>query len=74
LLTLSSVGRTCTYRDHLIRLLKERSNDYAKVLTPESVPWYARVTSSFVLQALPFIALLLWLVVLVYLVARSVAA
>jgi hypothetical protein len=71
LLTLSSVGRTCAYRDHLIGMLKERSHDYSKILSPNTFPWYSKVTSSFVLQTLPTVSLILWFVAIIFLYAQS---
>jgi len=69
-LTLSSIGRTCAYREHLRVQLMRRSDDYRAVLSPERFPWYARISSSFVLQTLPAVVALLWLIVLVYVFAN----
>ncbi|MFP3756204.1 hypothetical protein SB751_20120 [Cupriavidus sp. SIMBA_020] len=67
-LMLSSITRTCVYREHLRKALTSRSNDYRRLLTPEDFPLYA-IRSSVVLKLLPGVLLVVWVVLLVHLVS-----
>jgi hypothetical protein len=68
----SSIARTCVYREHLRQLLDAPTAGYGPVLAPGGFPWYAKIPSSWVLQAVPFVFLLIWAFTLAYLLSHPV--